>query len=326
MAVNLREIASAGSLWSVQGGIFLNISFKRLEAEDVRGILPFFHLRSNITCDSTIFDSYLWRDFYHVEYAIVEDILLMKMEEEGECFGALPLCRPERMQHGFDLLEHYFREELGTGLRIYDADETGMKLLELDPNRYIVTEEPDHADYIYDGQALRTLSGRAYHKKKNNINAFLRAYDGRWEYSRLGVDAREEIWNFLKRWRAGKEESVEEHLEAEMRGLKDYLDHMDQIPSIMAGIRIDGVLEAFTIGSYNPADRMSIVHVEKANGEIRGLYTLINREFQTREFPDALLVNREDDVGLPSLRKAKESYHPVMMGRKYDISPRCQEA
>lgn len=304
----------------------MEVEFKRLEAEDISGLLTYFARRSNLTCDSTIFDSYLWRNFYEVEYAIVdEEILLMKMREDGEDFGALPLCAPEHMQRGFEILENYFREELGAGLRVYDADEKGMEMLSLPEEKYQVTEQPDHADYIYNGESLRTLAGKKYHKKKNNVNAFLKAYEGRWEYTRLGAESRDEIWDFLKRWRAQKAEDVEEHLQAEICGLRDYLDHMDKFRAVMAGIRIDGVLEAFTIGTYNPVDRMSIVHVEKANGEIRGLYTLINQQFQAREFPDALLVNREDDVGLPSLRKAKESYHPVMMARKFDISPREPE-
>ena len=305
----------------------MRLEFKCLEAEDIPRLLPFFALRSNNTCDSTIFDSYLWRKFYEVEYVIVnDDILLMKMREDGIPFGALPICDDAHLMEGFRLLEDYFHEELHACYRIYDADESGLRVLQLDPECYDVIEHEEYADYIYSAESLRTLAGRKYHKKKNNVNAFLKNYEGRWEYRRLGADARDEIWDFLGCWEANKEENgeenVEEHLEAEMQGLHDYLNHMDVFDAVMAGIYVDGRLEAFTIGSYNPVDRMSIVHVEKANGTIRGLYTLINQEFQRREFPDALIVNREDDVGLPSLRRAKESYHPIMMGRKFEICER----
>ena len=66
----------------------------------------------------------------------------------------------------------------------------------------------------------------------------------------------------------------------------------------MGGIYIDGKLEAFSLGVYGKAERMAVIHVEKANPEIRGLYPFICQQFLLHEFPDALLVNREDDIGL----------------------------
>ena len=56
-------------------------------------------------------------------------------------------------------------------------------------------------------------------------------------------------------------------------------------------------LEAFSIGSYNEREKMAIIHIEKANPEMRGLYQLINQQFLIHEFPEAVLVNREDDMG-----------------------------
>jgi len=85
----------------------------------------------------------------------------------------------------------------------------------------------------------------------------------------------------------------------------------------MFGVYIDGTLEAFTIGSYNPAENMAVIHIEKANPEIRGLYQFINQQFLVQEFPDVALVNREDDLGQEGLRHAKMSYNPCGFARKY---------
>ncbi|MCD8054074.1 MAG: phosphatidylglycerol lysyltransferase domain-containing protein [Lachnospiraceae bacterium] len=303
----------------------MELNFKRLEAEDVRALSPYFSLRSNLTCDSVIFDSYLWRDYYQVEWALAETApagdaaVLIRMREDDIDFAALPVCSDEDLPGYFRVLEQYFEEELGQRLRVYGADEAGLAVLNLDPARYEIRETPDAADYIYDAESLRTLAGRKYHKKKNHVNAFLRAYADRWEYRRLTRAAKPEIWEFLERWEKTKGDEVEVHLDAEMQGLHDYLENMDCFDAVTGGIYLDGTLEAFSVGSYNRLDRMSVVHVEKANGEIRGLYTLMNQQFQIHEFPEAVLVNREDDVGLPSLRRAKESYHPIQMARKYQI-------
>ena len=82
---------------------------------------------------------------------------------------------------------------------------------------------------------------------------------------------------------------------------------------------MDGKLEAFTIGSYNFYENMAVIHIEKANAQMRGLYQFINQQFLINEFPDVKLVNREDDLGLEGLRKAKMSYNPVGFARKYYV-------
>ena len=64
---------------------------------------------------------------------------------------------------------------------------------------------------------------------------------------------------------------------------------------------------------------MAVIHIEKANWEYNGLYQFINQQFLIHEFPDALLVNREDDVGLPGLRKSKMSYNPIGFARKFNV-------
>ena len=62
-----------------------------------------------------------------------------------------------------------------------------------------------------------------------------------------------------------------------------------------------------------------MLHVEKANGAIRGLYTAINKEFASHAWDDVTYLNREEDMGVEGLRKAKESYHPEFMFKKYSV-------
>ena len=93
----------------------------------------------------------------------------------------------------------------------------------------------------------------------------------------------------------------------------------------MGGIYVDDQLEAFSIGSYNSKEKMAIIHIEKANPEMRGLYQMINQQFLIHEFPDAEIVNREDDMGLDGLRQAKLSYHPAVMVKKYSAVKKVAE-
>jgi hypothetical protein len=61
------------------------------------------------------------------------------------------------------------------------------------------------------------------------------------------------------------------------------------------------------------------VHFEKANLELRGMYQLINQWFCRNELSEYSFVNWEQDLGLEGLRKAKESYHPHHLVRKFIV-------
>ena len=283
---------------------------------------PFFCKRPNKTCDSVFLDSFIWREYYNVRYAVSDDkAILWLMELDGKTGSAMPICSEEDLEYYFWKLVEYFNTELKAPLYINLADEEAVEQLGLKnmPDKFKITEQVDLKDYLYDGSAMRTLSGKKLHKKKNHLNAFKREYEGRYEYRRLCCSDRGDVWKFLDRWREEKGEEVEEHLDYEVRGIHEILKNCSLLNVRMSGVYIDDHLEAFTIGSYNPLEKMAVIHIEKANPEIRGLYQFINQQFLIEEFPDAVLINREDDLGLEGLRKAKLSYNPIDYARKYQV-------
>ena len=296
----------------------MSLEFKKIEVNSILEMLPFYAMRHNMTCDSVFLESYVWKDYYNVRYAIWENkALLWLMENEGRCFSAMPLCREEDLPGAFAAIEEYFNEELGYPLVINLADEYAVKYLNLPEDKYLVEEQVDSRDYLYNGDAMRSLAGKKLHKKKNRVNAFKREYEGRYEYRRLCCSDSHDVWVFLDRWRQQKGEEVEEHLDYEVKGIHDILKNCSEFSIHMGGVYIDGQMEAFTIGSYNPVEHMAVIHIEKANPEINGLYQFINQQFLIEEFPEAEWVNREDDMGLEGLRKAKMTYYPADYARKY---------
>lgn len=300
----------------------MNLNFKPVEAEDLEKLNPFFCKRPNKTCDSVFLDSFIWREYYNVRYAVSDNkAILWLMDLDGKTGSAMPICSEEDLEYYFWKLVEYFNTELKAPLYINLADEEAVEQLDLKnmPDKFKITEQVDLKDYLYDGNAMRTLSGKKLHKKKNHLNAFKREYEGRYEYRRLCCSDRGDVWKFLDRWREEKGEEVEEHLDYEVRGIHEILKNCSLLNVRMSGVYIDGHLEAFTIGSYNPLEQMAVIHIEKANPEIRGLYQFINQQFLIEEFPEAVLINREDDLGLEGLRKAKLSYNPIDYARKYQV-------
>ena len=300
------------------------IEFKDLEAEDLERYRPFYGLRPNKTADSVPLESYLWKDYYNARAAVAhrdgkEVGLLWLYGTEEDAFAAMPLCRDADMAYCFNEIKLYFNTVLRKPLMIKLADEEAIQVLQLSPSEFQVKEETDFRDYIYDGEAMRTLAGKKLHKKKNHYNKFVKEYEGRYEYRTLDCSCRDAVFAFLAKWRDTKGEDAEQHLDYEVEGIHNILKNCAVIRAKMGGIYIDGELQAFSIGSLNESEDMAVIHIEKANPEIDGLYQVINREFLLHEFPSVHLINREDDVGLEGLRKSKLSYFPIEFAKKYAV-------
>lgn len=300
-----------------------NLDFHKPTFEEAAKLSEVYALRDNKTCDSTVLDTYLWKDLYNTQIYLEDEAAIILMQDDKGYFAAMPYCREEELQKYFELLRDYFNEELKVPLRIDLADEEALNALGLfDNSDFVVEEEADFKDYLYDANELRTLAGKKFQKKRNLVNKFMKEYEGRWEYRTMCCVDEYFLEEFMKEWvdtRLSEGAESRETLISEKDGLIDILRNCDKVTFRIGGIFIDEVLEAFSIGSYNSREKMAVISVEKGNPEIPGIYQMINQQFLLNAFEDAELVNREDDMGLEGLRQAKESYNPVGFARKYRV-------
>lgn len=186
-------------------------------------------------------------------------------------------------------------------------------LIQQYPLQFLVWDCYDVRDYIYDRQQQASLSGKKMQKRRNHFNAFLKQHEGRYLYKPIEQQDIPHIFALLEEWTAQKEEDISIH--AEREGITFFLDHMDTLPIRGGCIYIDGKLEAFNITSMLSKDMVQI-HVEKANKNIRGLYIAILKLFLETLPEEVEYVNREDDMGLEELRKAKKDMHPIYKVQK----------
>ncbi|MGI6737097.1 MAG: DUF2156 domain-containing protein [Anaerovoracaceae bacterium] len=181
-----------------------------------------------------------------------------------------------------------------------------------------IDDRPNY-DYVYRTQDLIELRGRAYHGKKNHLNYFQRTYD--YEYQTLTSAMAGEAMEFLDEFNARKDvpEHEMEMLKMEQEAMRDVLDNLETVGYDAGAIRINGRIEALAIGGT--LNRNTVTeHVEKANVNYRGLYQAINYEFCRHVAHWAKYINREEDMGIPNLRKAKLSYHPCKLLEKYIVT------
>ena len=190
------------------------------------------------------------------------------------------------------------------------------KLTDVDLPGATVVEDRDNADYVYRREDLATLAGRHFTKKRNHINQCLAAYDCRYEI--ITQETVAECLAMQDRWCAARDCKAEPGLCGEYRAIEETLRHYTEFGLTGGGIRIEGTIEAFTVGEeLNPST--AVCHFEKAMPEFHGLAQLINQWFAKNNLADFAYVNREQDLGIPGLRRAKESYSPDHLVEKVRI-------
>ena len=171
-------------------------------------------------------------------------------------------------------------------------------------------------DYIYLTKDLIDLAGRDYHKKKNHLNYFKKTYE--YEYVKMTSDMADEAMQFIDEFNRRKDIPAHEMelLKREEEAMDDVFRNLEAVGYEAGAIRIGGKIEAIAVGG-RLGTKMITEHVEKANVEYRGLYQAINNEFCKHVAGWAKYINREEDMGIPNLRKAKLSYRPCRLLEKY---------
>ncbi|MHC4915561.1 MAG: DUF2156 domain-containing protein, partial [Planctomycetota bacterium] len=171
----------------------------------------------------------------------------------------------------------------------------------------------DNWDYVYEREKLARVRGRAFHSQKNQINRFTRNHE--WEYRRLTRDLVEGARDLADRWCEERCAVSGPMSYDETRALKEGLCMADQLGLVGGVIIVGGRVEALAVGEKLTEDTVA-VHFEKAHPGVNGLAQLINREFALREVTCCRWFNREQDLGDPGLRQAKERYNPSHMVEK----------
>ncbi|MDR2152430.1 MAG: phosphatidylglycerol lysyltransferase domain-containing protein [Helicobacteraceae bacterium] len=269
------------------------------------------------TADATFVNLWLWRFERKIELAIEDDFIFIKQTchtcegKEQTPYFLFPIGRGDLKKAIDALKRHCDKEAIALKFRsVTKAQKTELE--SACPNAFAFAYDRDRSDYLYDCAALIGLNGRDYHSKKNFINRFATFYGIR--YERLNDDNHQETIAFINAWF----ERAAYSAEFERQGIVSLLEEYRRFPCAYGVLRAEGQIAAFTIGqSLN--ETTAVIHVEKADGaNFPGSYQTINRTHLEKEFADKRFVNREEDLGLEGLRKAKLSYRPIALVDKFD--------
>ena len=185
------------------------------------------------------------------------------------------------------------------------------------PGRFYCREDRDGADYVYTVEALADLRGNKLQRKRNHVNRFRAAYPD-YQVEPITEDNLEDAAHLVYNWYKNKQETTGGDFLLEQIAMDRAFSHFTQLGLFGLLLSVDGEYIAMTMGSRMNRDTVD-VHFEKARDDIDGSYAAINSEFARYirdTFPEIQYLNREDDMGLEGLRKAKLSYQPHHMMEK----------
>ena len=177
-----------------------------------------------------------------------------------------------------------------------------------------VAADRDNFDYVYSREALATLAGRKYSRKRNHIKHFTGAHE--WTYRTCDPSMIQQCLDLQEYWCALKHCEEFPNTAAEHRAIETAFRHAESLLFSGAAIAMAGKIQAFTLGELLSPDT-AVIHVEKANPEMDGLYPTLTHEYVKNAWAGVTWINREQDVGEPGLRQAKESFFPDHLVEKY---------
>jgi hypothetical protein len=271
------------------------------------------------TSELTFTNLYIWRHAYGAKITrIGEVVCLFSWRADPEDSFLLPPLGPgastEHVRRGLDLLAEH-----GHDAKLCRVGQEGLERLGITAGEFDLQSDRDNWDYVYRVRDLIDLPPDRYPDKVIHLKNFTRKY--RYEYRRITPDLVSACQELQDLWCDEKHCDLYSSLRAEARAVKEVLADLEDLHVVGGAILVNDRVQAFTLGE--PLNRDTVViHIEKASPDLHGAFQVINREFLVHEWADWQYVNREQDVGEPGLRRAKESYHPVRMVEKFVVRGR----
>lgn len=287
----------------------MSLSFRRPRLEDRQEVKKILEKSGNIDSASAFGTLYLWAEGYNIDICMQGGVLFKK---SGKSYGfprgaendaQLKSCLEALKQNCLNCKKFILGDLLENDVRELDR---------IFPGKFSFSKNRDNSEYVYDIKNLAQLSGKKYHSKRNHISKFSKLYS--WKY--IPCIKNTECMDFFEKWFKIYSKDEEKFNKQEYLAIKKALENFEALELSGGMLEVNGEIIACTIGERINKDAL-LVHFEKALPEFEGSYSVINNEFCKSKAGNFKFVNREEDMGIPGLRKSKLSYKPMLLLNKY---------
>ena len=288
----------------------MNIPFRPVTAADADLLRSFTMEGRCMNCDLNVANICSWQFLYHTEWAVVDGFLVLRFVLDGQVTYMKPIGKGDLRPVLHRLMAD--ARSLGDTLRVACVCPCAQALMdESMPGAFTYAVNRDKSDYLYLRDKLVTLTGKKLQPKRNHISKFKRLYPD-YEYRPLTEAMAADCIRLGEEWCQTNDSGMLRAMQAEQRMIRYALSHMDALHIVGGTLWVEGKMVAFTFGSRINGEAFDVC-VEKADTSYEGAYAMINNEFVSRLPEDIVYINREEDLGLEGLRKAKLSYYPDLI-------------
>ncbi len=288
-------------------------SFTPIQLSEREDYYRIWHATPEHSIDYTLANLWGWHRYFELSWCFADEIIFIKQERQEPIFWA-PLGPWEKID--WDRVLSRLSDEQKTFIRVPELLVDIWR--EQIPDRIHVVESRGQWEYLYKQTDLATLPGKAFHKKKNHYSSFVKTY-GEPDYHPICDSIVEDVLSLQDEWCQWHECEDSTSLQAENEAINQVLSHWQCFQGMQGGaIYIDGRIAAFSVGEKLDEKTLG-VHYEKGLLGYKGIYQAMNRTFAANAGKEYELLNRAQDLDEEGLRQAKESYHPSLFLKKYQV-------
>ncbi|MDQ7092979.1 phosphatidylglycerol lysyltransferase domain-containing protein [Desulfosporosinus sp. PR] len=292
------------------------IDFKEIEIHDKKWMAPLLAIADMRGSHQNFTNIFSWSKIYNYRVAQVAGFLVVKGVLDDIPYYFYP-AGSGNLKNVFEIMK---QDAVSCGHEFVLAGVSPENISIINgeyPEHFEYREMRDSFDYVYFLDKLVTLSGNSLHSKRNYLNRFMKEHH-EWRFELIDLDNLQECWEMNQEWCKINpcDEGSSSH---ENCAVRRCFENFPELGLEGGLLRMEGKVVAYTMGEKLNSDTY-VIHIEKAFGDIVGAYQMINHEFASvikKNYPNLTYVNREEDMGIEGLRKAKLSYHPDRMEEKY---------
>lgn len=292
------------------------IDFKPIGVEDKPVFDYFLSQTPPETSELTFTNLFMWRNRYKPRWTIHSDCLVTLFLDATDTWRSFQPLGRGNVQKALHFVTEYMYNHYGHAA----ISRVGQSFVQQYASpHYHIEEDMDNSDYVYLAQELIQLSGNRFHKKKNLFNQFIKKYDVK--YKEVDAALVPQLLELQASWCELKQCANDESLLDEDHAIYQALKFMDTLNFRGAALMIQGRVAAFSFGEMLNPDT-AVIHIEKGDPSFTGVYAAMNKLFCENAWSNVTYVNREQDLGIEGLRKAKLSYNPHHLVTKYTLIPK----
>lgn len=283
------------------------LEFKKPEITDKQWVNDCLVHANSMNCEYTFGNLFIWSSAYSTEICRYMDFLICRWGKDDDINYSLPLGEGNFTDAVSAIID--CAKSNGETPVIYGITEGYLGLMqEAFTGKFTYKYDEGNNDYIYSTEKMASLSGKKYHGKRNHITNF-KKNNPDWSFEKISKDNIDECLALHSKWIENKDPDDEDY-SLEFEAVKKAFEYFDELDMVGGLIRVNGEVIAYTLGEPQMNGHCFVSHFEKAPADMIGAYPIINQEFTKNCLMQYEYVNREEDLGIEGLRKAKQSYHP----------------